>query len=80
MFPHSIEPPYEILLISQAVSEEKMFKECGRQTTTDDGGLPKLRWARKKNLTVGFLVSKMFGKHYVLEVLEALILGKKKQK
>ena len=44
-----------LILIGQAVSEEKIFKECGRQTTedrqtndrrqtderqTDDGGLP----------------------------------------
>ena len=27
-----MEAPYEIWLIGQAVSEEKMFKECGQQT------------------------------------------------
>ena len=42
-FPHPIEAPYGIMiLIGPVVSEEKMFKECGRRTTTtdDDGGLP----------------------------------------
>ena len=31
---------WNLTLIGQAVSEEKMFKECGRRRTTDDGGLP----------------------------------------
>ena len=29
--PHPIEAPYEISLIGPVVSEEKMFKECGRR-------------------------------------------------
>ena len=38
-FPCPKEAPYEIWLIGPVVSEDKMFKECGRQTT-DDRGLP----------------------------------------
>ena len=52
-----MEAPYEIWLTGQAVSEEKMFKECGRRWM--DNGVclyyrltyePKLRWANKKPL------------------------------
>ena len=31
---------WNLTLIGPVVSEEKIFKECGRRTTTDDGGLP----------------------------------------
>ena len=31
---------WNLTLIGQAVSEEKLFKESGRRRTTDDGGLP----------------------------------------
>ena len=31
---------WNLTLIGPVVSEEKMFKGCGRQWTTDDGGLP----------------------------------------
>ena len=31
---------WNLTLIGPVISEEKMFKECGRRTTTDDGGLP----------------------------------------
>ena len=53
---------WNLTLIGQAVSEEKMFKECGRRTTdrwTTDGGLVysirslvslRLRWAKKARL------------------------------
>ena len=30
---------WNLTLIGPVVSEEKMFEECGRRTTTDDGGL-----------------------------------------
>ena len=34
-FPHPTDAPYEIWLIDPVVSEEKMFKECGRRRTTE---------------------------------------------
>ena len=37
-FPHPMEAPYEMTLIGQSVSEEKMFKERGRRKTLDDDG------------------------------------------
>ena len=45
-FEQSFFPPshggfiWNLTLIGQAVSDEKMFKECGRRQTTDDRGLP----------------------------------------
>ena len=36
-FPHPKEAPCEI---NPVISEVKMFEECERQWTTDDGGLP----------------------------------------
>ena len=35
--PHPMEAPNEIWLIGQAISEEKIFKECERRRTTTDG-------------------------------------------
>ena len=34
-FPHPIDAPYEIWLTDPMISEEKMFKECGRRRTME---------------------------------------------